>query len=164
MNFKLFLIVALCLFVSSTFCQPSKHWSQNKTKFKEPKASFWTKTTFVSLGIAMFLIPSLVFLCNDDNKNTMIGGETYVERGSQTNTNSRPVTNQINLRYGNPNQDLGLGGGGGYQMNQMNQMNQMGQMNQMNQFNGPPQYQQTQQTQQNNGFYVPQQQNNFGQY
>ncbi|KAJ6245389.1 shisa [Anaeramoeba flamelloides] len=102
-------------------------------------------TYLVGCIFIVFLIPALVLLCADSKKNAMIGGEVYVEKGSgQTNNNGKPVTNSINLKYGNTDQDLGF--------NSMNQgYNQ--QQQQQQQFNGPPQYNDNTQ----GGFYNPNQ-------
>ncbi|KAJ3434831.1 hypothetical protein M0812_01955 [Anaeramoeba flamelloides] len=147
-------ILMICLILTTNYCQSSQHFRKEKTEnLRSQKIPFPAKLIFLLLGITFFLIPSLIFLCNDDNKNTMIGGEVYIERGSQTRTRTKPITNQINLRYGNPDQDHGYGTRG-YNMNQrlLSNQNYMNTNQQFQQYNGPPQFEQQQQQQ---GFYVP---------
>ncbi|KAJ3431037.1 tm2 domain-containing protein [Anaeramoeba flamelloides] len=98
---KLFFVILLLLCVAT--CQPF----QNKKETQLPKNNLTISASLIGFLLLLFAIPTLIYLCSDDNKNMLIGGEVYVETSKENRGKSKPVTNQINLQYGNPDQDNG---------------------------------------------------------
>ncbi|KAJ5069833.1 fam11a b protein [Anaeramoeba ignava] len=67
-------------------------------------------TTLTTSIFATTIALIVIFQCATQSPQTStIGGETFYEKTSTANTTESRVTNAVNLRYGNPDQDLGFG-------------------------------------------------------
>ncbi|KAJ5072914.1 hypothetical protein M0811_09126 [Anaeramoeba ignava] len=101
---KFLLILLLFLFVIST------HQKETVSELNKENKKINTEKSELFLTITLTLaivIPVLILNCADnDNSQSTIGGDVFIERSP--NAPSKTVTNQINLRYGQADQDLGL--------------------------------------------------------